>query len=85
DARTQRDKYNNKLFVGDCLIRPGSLEYNGDGMSKRRKASRSLGDLDEREDAYLVPSGRQDYGDGDNWSGGTVAKRARGREGKPRE
>lgn len=38
---------------------------------------RNRGDLDEDEDAYLVPSDWEDDGDDEDWGGGTAAKRAR--------
>lgn len=40
-------------------------------------AGRNRGDLDEDEDAYLVPSDWEDDGDDEDWGGGTAAKRAR--------
>lgn len=41
---------------------------------------RNRGDLDEDEDAYLVPSDWEDDGDDEDWGGGTAGKRAKERE-----
>lgn len=42
-----------------------------------RDLIRNRGDLDEDEDAYLVPSDWEDDDDDEDWGGGTAAKRAR--------
>lgn len=40
---------------------------------------RSRGDLDEDDDAYLVPSDWEDEGDDDDWGSGATARRAKER------
>lgn len=46
------------------------------------KRVRSRGDLDEDEDAYLVPSDWEDEADDNDWGAGSAARRARDRLGK---